>query len=287
MVTASANIETLLSKLQNVKQLKPGQWQACCPAHASKGKHSLSVTLVSNKILLKCFAGCDTIEILRAIDLNYKDLFLDDKPDVIEVERYRYTDEAGKLLFYTIRYLPKDFRQCHPGPDGELIWNLEGVHRVLYRLPDVLTAMRYGETIIVAEGEKDVDNLWLKAVRPASCNPMGAGKWNDSYTQSLKGADIVIIPDNDQPGYNHAKMVAGSLYGNVKRLRILTIPEPFKDFSDWMENIEKWDNNGFLDYDCELIPEEFNKLLEAAKDYTSDFKFPSLKKQFSFKGVTV
>ncbi len=273
----NTNLETVLSKLHKVKQDKPGHWMAACPAHKDD-KASLSITFKSNRILMYCMAGCDTMQVLKSIDASYKDLFQDDKPDLIAVDRYHYSDEAGKVLFTTIRYLPKTFKQCHAGPAGETIWNLEGVRRVLYHLPDLLKAVSYRDTIFITEGEKDANNIWFKAMQPATCNPMGAGKWRDEYTQTLKGAaDIVIVPDNDAAGYNHARTVAQALYGLVTRLRILLIPSPYKDFSDWMESIPKWDNNGRQDYDPEVIQLEFNKLVQGAAEYTPEFKFPGAK----------
>jgi len=285
MSELTTKLQTLLARLQKVKQDKPYHYMACCPAHNDKNQ-SLSITFKNNRILMHCFAGCDTSSILRSIDANYKDLFQDDKPDLIAVDRYAYTDENDKLLFHTIRYLPKTFKQCHPGPDGGTIWKLEGVRRVLYRLPDVIRAVNYGKTLFITEGEKDCDNLWLKAMQPATCNPMGAGKWRPEFADQLAGANrIVIIPDNDQPGYDHARAVADSLLGKVSSLKVLLIPAPYKDFSDWMESIPKWDNNGRPDYDYEVIPMEFEKLAHTAREYTLDFKFPSTPKNISFKGV--
>jgi hypothetical protein len=51
------------------------------------------------------------------------------------VATYDYTDEAGKLLFQTVRYQPKDFAQRQPDGKGGWIWNLKGARRVLYRQP--------------------------------------------------------------------------------------------------------------------------------------------------------
>ncbi len=56
------------------------------------------------------------------------------------VATYRYTDESGNLLFQVVRNEPKDFRQHRPNGNGGWIWILEGVRRVLYRLPEVITA---------------------------------------------------------------------------------------------------------------------------------------------------
>jgi hypothetical protein len=49
---------------------------------------------------------------------------------------YEYRDEDRTLLFQVCRFEPKDFRPRRP--DGR--YTLEGVRRVLYRLPDVLKA---------------------------------------------------------------------------------------------------------------------------------------------------
>src|SRR5512143_3457336 len=49
---------------------------------------------------------------------------------------YEYRDEHGNLLFQTLRFEPKDFRQRRPDGNGGWIWNLDGVRLVPYRLPE-------------------------------------------------------------------------------------------------------------------------------------------------------
>jgi hypothetical protein len=89
---------------------------------------------------------------------------------------------------------PKSFRQLRPDPDkpGKWLWNLDGITPVLYRLPQVLAAVKSGQTIYIVEGEKDADNLHALGLT-ATCNAMGAGKWRDSYSEALRGASVVII----------------------------------------------------------------------------------------------
>ena len=70
------------------------------------------------------------------------------------------------------------------------------------------------------EGEKAADALTKLGVS-ATCSPHGAGKWRDEYSAHLKDADVVILPDNDEPGEQHAAMVANSLDGIAKRVRLL------------------------------------------------------------------
>ena len=146
---------------------------------------------------------------------------------------YDYADEYGELLFQAVRKIPKGFSQRRPDGNGGWIRNLQGTRRVVYRLPEVIEALANKETIHIAEGEKDVDNLWSVGLA-ATCNPMGAGKWSDSYNELFRGADVVIIPDNDQPGEDHCKDVVGHLRHFVDRLRVAYIPDGVKDVSDWL-----------------------------------------------------
>src|SRR5262249_29612975 len=110
--------------------------------------------------------------------------------------------------------------------------NLNGAKRVLYRLPELLQA----ETVYIVEGEKDVENLRAIGLT-ASCNPGGAGKWRQEYADCFKADQfIVIIPDADEPGRNHAQQVAATLSGKVASVKILELPNltPKGDVSDWL-----------------------------------------------------
>jgi putative DNA primase/helicase len=149
---------------------------------------------------------------------------------------YDYVDEAGQLLFQVCRFVPKTFRQRRPNGPGWL-WDLNGVRRVLYRLPVLFEAVTNKLPILITEGEKDVDAL-VKLNFAATTNPGGAGKWHSGYNEFLRGADVILIPDNDAAGREHMQAVAGELNGVAKSVRILTLPElPEKgDVSDWLAN---------------------------------------------------
>lgn len=74
------NIDKLLSRLDKVKTLKGGKYLARCPAHDDKSP-SLAIKCVDgDKILLKCWSGCDTQAILSAIGLTFSDLFPERPP---------------------------------------------------------------------------------------------------------------------------------------------------------------------------------------------------------------
>jgi hypothetical protein len=178
------------------------------------------------------------------------------------VATYDYTDEAGKLLYQVCRFEPKDFRQRQPDGYGGWVWNLKGVQRVLYRLPEVLKADALG----VCEGERDADNL-AEINITATCNPAGAGKWQPSYSACLKDKRIVIFPDNDDPGRKHALQVATSLLPVAAEVRIAESPPPSKDVSDYLAAGAKRD-------DIRTLIRQAGALDQAAIDALSDRWFP-------------
>jgi hypothetical protein len=164
---------------------------------------------------------------------------------------YDYVDKGGALLFQVVRFEPKEFRQRRPNGKDDWIWGLDGVRRVLYRLPELLGAIAAGKTIYIVEGEKDADALRTFGF-PATTNPMGANKWRPEYSEFLRGADVVIVPDNDQTGRAHAEHVAASLNGIAKRVRVLDIGKVWQecpqkgDISDWLEAFGMGDEPPFL-----------------------------------------
>src|SRR5882672_7763875 len=110
------------------------------------------------------------------------------------VKTYDYRDERGELLFQAVRYEPKEFRQRRPDGNGGWIDNLQGVRRVLYRLPELIHS-DLKQFVYVCEGEKDCDNLAAIGLT-ATTSPMGAEKWRPEYSEHLRGRYVVILPDN-------------------------------------------------------------------------------------------
>jgi AAA domain len=223
------NTTQILDLLQGVTRNGDG-WKARCPAHDDQTP-SLSIKEGDDgRTLLKCHAGCTTEAICAKLNLTLADLF---PPKETRnggskriVASYNYHDRDGKLAFQVVRYEPKDFRQRKPdttAPDG-WTWNTRGVEKVLFRLPEILRDAENGKFIFICEGEKDALAMAERGFS-ATCNPGGAGKWQDSYTETLRGADVVIIPDKDAPGRAHAALVAGKLRGIAKSVRVIELPD--------------------------------------------------------------
>jgi hypothetical protein len=220
----------LLGNLKGVRRNGPG-WMALCPAHEDRNP-SLSVREEGGRILLHCHAGCRIDDILIVMRLTMADLFSDTgQPEQKTIRAYRYVDENGALLFEVVRYDPKNFRQRRPDANGRWIWNLDGVRRVLYNLPEVMKAK---EDVLIVEGERDVETARLLGII-ATCNPHGAGKWRPEYSEFLKGKRVVIIADADAPGVAHARDVCRLLVGVAESVRLIEALPQAKDLTEWVE----------------------------------------------------
>jgi len=235
-------IETLLAKLPGAKKTAKG-WSAKCPAHDDR-RASLSIAEGDNGgAVLHCHAGCTPAAVVAAIGMKLADLMpacveptnckpkADSKPRI--VAQYDYRDEAGELLFQVVRFDPKDFRQRRPKLGGGWDWSVKGVRVVPYRLPQLLAEP--ARFVVVAEGEKDVDNLARLGVL-ATCNAGGAGKWMAEHTKFLLGRHVIVLADNDEAGRNHAHKVALTLQGIAASVRVVELPglPPKGDVSDWL-----------------------------------------------------
>src|SRR5258707_1658528 len=141
---------------------------------------------------------------------------------------YYYRDSSGRMAYRVQRKVnpndptDKKFTQARPDHNGGWLHNLDGVERVLYRLPELLGADP-AEIVFICEGEKCVDELRNKLNLVATCNSGGAGKWGvkggPSYNEALRGHQVVILSDSDlvnaktgkRTGTQHAQDVAAKL----------------------------------------------------------------------------
>lgn len=243
----SSAYERVVSKLQGIRETANGV-MARCPAHDDHNP-SLSITPNATGVLLNCFAGCATEEIVCALGLQLRDLYekplktrLDQRlPDGLEwVESYDYRNEGGNLVFQVVRAIDssgkKTFRQRRPDSvkRSGWAWNLRDLssqERALpYLLPEVLRAVETGEVIWIAEGEKDVHALHNTGV-VATCNAGGAEKWTRQHSDYLRGAHVVVLRDCDEAGERHQALVARSLDGIAASVSLMK-PAAGKDAAD-------------------------------------------------------
>src|SRR5262249_4916508 len=197
-----------------------------CPAHDDQSA-SLSFTDGDRGVIVKCHAGCSVDAIADSLGVNVRELFYANgqapvpTSDRRMVTTYDYTDAAGALRYQVVRYEPKDFRCRRPEGRG-WTWNMNGVTRLPYRLHELAEAPR----VYVPEGERDVDTLAALGL-PATCNEGGAGKWRPEHTSALVSArvpELVVLPDNDEPGEKHAQGIAEVCTAAGLRVKIVRLP---------------------------------------------------------------
>ncbi|OLT27763.1 hypothetical protein BJF83_17420 [Nocardiopsis sp. CNR-923] len=237
-MTTDVLTDVVLPRLDGVTQ-RGNYYMARCPAHDD---HRASMSVERGRdhpVVLHCHAGCDPKDIADALGVPWDALCAprdEDRHHRTEwtprgdaVAVYDYYDEQGTLLYQVLRTITKEFPTRVPDPTQKsgYRWRLGDTRRVLYRLPQTLAAAAAGRTVYVVEGEKDADALAARG-HAATCNPGGAGKWRAEYAGALRGADVVIVADNDQPntrgnrpGLDHARQVAASLEGAAATVRVV------------------------------------------------------------------
>jgi len=231
--------ETIAKALGNAKQVN-GQWLASCPVpgHGSGNgdkNPSLSITESEGKVLFHCHAGCDQREVFDAVrernllqstpkreEISYTQ----HQQPVLEKE-WVYRAEDGTELFTKRRYKTSDAKgktySIHRvDASGKRVAGLKDTRIVPFNLPELLAAKKAGKAIYLVEGEKAADALAsIGAV--ATTSHTGAGSWPTEITQYFSGANVVVIPDHDEPGRSYAKRAIAHLLPVVKSIRYLDL----------------------------------------------------------------
>jgi len=207
---------------------------AFCPAH-NDVVPSLSIHALQDKLLVYCHAGCSFAQIVQAVGLKPSDFSrkqhrqYTNKATIETV--YSYHDANKKLLYQVVRMIPKSFRIRRLVGD-QWVWNLHGVRRVLYRLPQLCAQKKRNPVLPIwfTEGEKDAETLARNGLT-ATCIAGGASAfWEPHYTESLVGfMHVVFVPHADKPGRALAQRVAMELVGVIPYITILDL---FPDRTD-------------------------------------------------------
>lgn len=261
-------IDRVLDRLKRVRARGNG-WRALCPAHEDK-RPSLDIdeSLTGNVLLFCRSHQCTASDICAAIGLDPRDLFASGsrscapapakltqpKPDDGEAlkewwptlpDAMTVNTPAGFKLavwyFYTPTFVraryekpgDKTFRPFHEVEPGK--WHLgePAAPLPLFRVANLLA--RPNETVHYTEGEKCAHALqatcgYLATTCGSSSNA------NKTDFQPLAGRNVVIWPDNDEPGIKHAERVATKLQELRANVRVMPIPSGAtkgSDVVDW------------------------------------------------------
>lgn len=255
-VYSAEEIASILGK----RERSGKDWKCRCPAHEDKNP-SLSLRDGDDgKLVAHCYAGCSWEQIAKELEKqginynrgrSYQKKIVPfppfDKNRILEVgerirklpivARYDYTTEVGEYLYSKYKLI-----EANGGKSFSIL--PAKVAPVLYNLPDIKRARDNGLTVYLCEGEKDADSVADLGLVSTTA-PHGAGKnedpgkkWKDSYTESLRGLDVVIFADNDEPGIKFAQAVAAKLSGVASSVKVVEFPElqTSGDVTDYLQS---------------------------------------------------
>jgi Virulence-associated protein E len=248
------NVAELLAENQiQIPDTKPGRYYTLCPKCSrqrsleNQSSKCLGVTIEpGDRVRWGCnhcnwtgpekgdnkgngqYSGDETYYVYRDVAGNVR----------FRKVRGRRNPKTGKRTFWMERFDGGGWKKGTKGIDTT----------ILYRIDEVVEAIKQGRTIAVVEGEKDADNLWAIGIA-ATTSAHGAHdptknqkpKWYPVHSEQLRGADIVVFNDNDLAGYEHADTACKLSVGIATRIRCLDLkamawPDmPLKaDVSDWL-----------------------------------------------------
>jgi predicted ATP-dependent serine protease len=185
---------------------------------------------------------------------------------------YPYHDENNALLYEVVRFDTNDpdlrFRPRRPNGKGGWIYDLDGVRRVLYRLPELIEGIASGYLVLDCEGENDVEAA-RRLGYIATTHPEGINKWRDEYDEFFRDADVVVISDNDAHGKGQADAETRAQHLSRVAKRVRKIMFEVKDLREWV--------------DAGHTREELDAMIERALDWTPQPE-PTLVDQAEKKG---
>jgi hypothetical protein len=251
--------EQIAKQLGNAKKAN-GQWVASCPVPGhGKGNGdknpSLSISINDEgKPLFHCHGGCTQEDVFNTI----KDMRLlpelEERPDPLANikplpqikfdQEWEYQDEDRTTVFVKQRMKigesGKTYRLYKVDPDGRRHPTLGDARIVPYRLPELLDAKTAGRIIYVVEGEKAADALISIGVTATTAHT-GAGSWPEAITEYFAGANVVIVPDNDLPGWRYAQKAVEAIWGIAKNVKVvdLQLPSPSDDAYEFVHQYGK------------------------------------------------
>src|SRR5579859_5533658 len=107
-------------------------------------------------------------------------------------------------------------------------------------MPLKFTLRQATSTVCIVEGEKDADTITnLELGRPhklvVGVTSGGAASWKPDFAKSLKGKNVMLMPDDDEAGEQYAAAVRASLAAEGIEYRELRFGDVgCKDVSDFL-----------------------------------------------------
>ena len=200
----------------------------------------------------------------------YKEEAPKSKPKIVSTQRYYYPDRQGEPLarVTVIRYEDAPKRVFRQGrKNGKWVNSSSHIDRheiPIYKYAEIREAIKDGLQIFFVEGEKCADILWSLGI-PATTNFGGSNALQDSDLEDLKGANLVICPDCDEPGIKLAEKVREAFLDSQWLYA-------FPEHRSWSkETLPKSDGSDVYDWVTEKKLSAEN-IYDAIEPYRGDFR---------------
>ena len=236
-------LQEVLTHFKVERQNSNNSYQCKCPVHKDK-KASLTITGKNGKVLIHCHAGCETKDILDAVGLSFTDIGSERQEDGWreKLERkkgkrieavYDYKSEDGKYLYSKVRFEGKYIRYITIDRANDKYKERKEVPGTLYRLPELVKAIKSGYPVYIVEGEKDVETL--RKLGYTATTAGSADDWKREYAAFFTGAKVVILPDHDDPGIQLKDQIVKDLRNYAHSVRwTFTSNEKKGDVTDYL-----------------------------------------------------
>ncbi|MDE5771438.1 MAG: hypothetical protein K2I06_07415 [Ruminococcus sp.] len=197
-------------------------------------------------VLMDCKHNCTFDEIMSAGGLPKNSIYLTPpRPkfeDITKQREHIYTDSQGTpiakkfITKYLAEYTNKRGKNRKAGDKttlwqrydkqtGQYITGLNGLKIPLYHLHKLSSA----DTVVIVEGEKDVETLESMGYT-ATSSPNGAGsKWKSDYNEYLTGKSCIVLTDNDEVGEKAGIQTSESLVKSGIPVKLIRATDIYKD----------------------------------------------------------
>ncbi len=240
------------------KLTKSSRGYTCrCPAHDDKTP-SLSVSDGENgSPIVHCHAGCSQESVIAALkNLGlWQTVKKQNKAEIHPLrpkgvpekwyskpysKAFPYITQDGEIIGYAVRFEDAEGKTVIPyfKRDGERwVAGAPEEPRTLYGLP----SLKIPGPVYVCEGEKSADAL-TKRGHACVTSQGGSKAPGKSDWSPLAGRDVILWPDNDEPGHMYVETVRANIRGIAKSVRVVNIEAMNPTCQGW--DAADWDGVG-------------------------------------------
>ena len=226
--------------------------QCKCPAHNDK-QASLTITKGNKCTLFYCHAGCSVEDILAAVGLEKKDTFYDKEEYTTNWKNYVESREKRKIeAIYNYVSCNGTYTFTKIRLEGKkLLYGILENERFTYGLPRntprkslkaiygnvkaLNKAINENKHIFIVEGEKDVDTMAKQGYIAFTYG--GVNDWQSDFAELVKGANVIILADNDNAGIKVANTILNDIEAVTNSAKVvIPMPDtPKADITDYFE----------------------------------------------------